>query len=123
MHMRICYGNIHIKPKSKKTETCSQPSQISHASTCSICEMLFKDQESSIECLHCKIPFHIICLATVFLEAGEFIPIDGNCPRCHTRLLWGELIRKKHGHDVIETSGSEIIISDDSDIEIDDLLN
>lgn len=120
--MQICYGNIHIKPKSKKTDGCNQPSQQNHAATCTICQMLFKDQELSLECLHCKHPFHITCLAAVFLEAGEFIPIDGNCPRCHTRFLWGELIRRKHGYDMIETNGSKSIISDDSDIEIDDLL-
>lgn len=121
--MRICYGNIHIKHKSKNTDGCSQPSQINDATTCTICQMLCKDEESSIECPHCKITFHITCLASVFLEAGEFIPINGNCPRCHTRFLWGELIRKKRGYDVIETNGSKTIISDDSDIEIDDLLN
>lgn len=126
MHMRICYGNIHIKTKSKKTDDVggSQPSQKNRATTCVICQMLCKDQESSVACLHCKTPFHIICLAKVFLgESGEFIPIDGFCPRCHTRYLWGELIRKKHGYDVIETNGSKSTISDDSDIEIDDLLN
>lgn len=64
----------------------------------------------------------MICLANVFLEPGQFVPIEGECPTCHWHVLWGDLIRKRNGCcDLLtdlhedDSSGCEIIISDVDD--------
>ena len=43
---------------------------------------------------------HIICLAKHFLKeegSNNFIPIEGSCPLCNVKMLWGDLIRKLNG--------------------------
>lgn len=61
----------------------------------------------------------MICLANLFLEPGQFVPIEGECPACRRHMLWGDLIRKQNGccdlqTDLDEDDGcdGEIIISD-----------
>lgn len=39
----------------------------------------------------------MICLSKKFLQKGEFIPIEGKCPKCGEIFLWGDLIRKYKG--------------------------
>ena len=66
---------------------------------------------------------HVVCLSNAFLEPGQFLPIEGECPLCQKTLLWGELIRKKNGCCDLQTAesddedgdGEEIIISDIDD--------
>lgn len=46
----------------------------------------------------CKAVTHIRCLAQRFLGSSDhIIPVDGECPACGIRVLWGDLIRKKNG--------------------------
>uniref|UniRef100_A0A8C3MVL9 Uncharacterized protein n=1 Tax=Geospiza parvula TaxID=87175 RepID=A0A8C3MVL9_GEOPR len=44
----------------------------------------------------CKMAAHPLCLARLFLapEPLQLLPVGGACPRCHTHLLWGDLIRR-----------------------------
>nr|XP_054510232.1 LOW QUALITY PROTEIN: structure-specific endonuclease subunit SLX1-like [Agelaius phoeniceus] len=48
---------------------------------------------------HCKMAAHPLCLARLFLapEPLQLLPVGGACPRCHTHLLWGDLIRRCRG--------------------------
>lgn len=58
------------------------------------------DPPSILFCLNpdCQAITHIICLAQRFLgSSNHIIPIDGECPACGIRVLWGDLIRKKNG--------------------------
>ena len=45
---------------------------------------------------------HITCLADHFLKKkGEMsthiLPVEGGCPKCKEPLIWGDVIRHKHG--------------------------
>ncbi|XP_077049384.1 structure-specific endonuclease subunit SLX1 isoform X1 [Agelaius phoeniceus] len=48
---------------------------------------------------YCKMAAHPLCLARLFLapEPLQLLPVGGACPRCHTHLLWGDLIRRCRG--------------------------
>ena len=52
----------------------------------------------------CQSVSHLVCLAEHFrktsnsgLSKDSFLPIDGSCPVCEFRCLWGDIIRKKKG--------------------------
>lgn len=74
-----------------------------------------------IPCLdtECDALFHMICLAVLFLEPGQYIPIEGGCPKCLKRMSWGNLIRKKNGYNKLELKcKSESNCANDELIEI-----
>ena len=55
---------------------------------------------SCLRCLSatCSMLSHVRCLATRFLaNDDQMLPVDGRCPCCDKRLLWGDLIRYKAG--------------------------
>ena len=50
----------------------------------------------------CTMTSHITCLSKSFLsskreESLHLLPVEGTCPRCQKPLLWGDIIRHKHG--------------------------
>ncbi|XP_050183189.1 structure-specific endonuclease subunit SLX1-like [Myiozetetes cayanensis] len=47
----------------------------------------------------CAMAAHPPCLARLFLrpEPQQLLPLGGTCPRCHTHLLWGDLIGRSRG--------------------------
>ncbi|WAR02877.1 SLX1-like protein [Mya arenaria] len=68
--------------------------------------------EVTVSCYHprCMMVSHIVCLANRFLsrerrvvtqgepeEVTHMVPVEGACPRCSQPLLWGDVIRHKHG--------------------------
>lgn len=96
MHMSICQGPVLCKKTSQNDISLfdSSKSQICVlcARTCSPHSLLY--------CLDpdCQAITHVICLAKRFLGSSDHIlPIDGECPACGTRVLWGDLIRRKNG--------------------------
>lgn len=46
----------------------------------------------------CKLVSHLQCLAKICLQEGHYIPTLGVCPLCETKILWGDLIRKRNKH-------------------------
>lgn len=42
---------------------------------------------------------HTVCLAKEFLkkEPSAIMPVEGECPGCLRRMLWGDLIRRFNG--------------------------
>lgn len=68
---------------------------------------------------------HMVCLAGEFLkgEPESILPIEGSCPVCRKRILWGDLIRRLNGAmDLVEASPSErddVEVSDVSSVDDD----
>lgn len=117
-HMPIAYGPVRIKKsgtnsKRGKTEPPNEQGDeedIEFLSLlrrnekyvrCSVCRERTKDHDTLLKCIHpkCSMQAHIICLSKKFLtnQAGQLIPVDGKCPSCKAVVLWGDLIRAKHG--------------------------
>lgn len=126
MHMQICHGQVSIKKKSKvndsealaitSTQMSTQASQF-HIVECHLCMKTIENAErSKLTCINprCKLRCHIVCLANVCLEPGQYVPIEGDCPICEKHFLWGDLIRKKRGCNDLEESNFDMSDDDES---------
>lgn len=96
-HMPVCYGNVVSKKLAITSKNSTSAEIITHHPTCVIC--LREIDDKPLVCLspNCDLKSHVVCLATTFLEKGEYLPIEGRCPRCKELYLWGDLIRKYRG--------------------------
>lgn len=90
--MPICYGNVI----SKKLSDSDAPDQHIDG-VCCICRETIVGKP--LQCLKkdCMAVSHVICLSQYFLEKGEYIPVEGKCPKCGEVYLWGDLVRKYKG--------------------------
>ena len=90
------------------------PSKSQRTLECFLCKeeihkeaILFSKVLSVCKCLNCDILTHLRCMAKHFLETNQetfatqstrqvqqLIPVDGDCPRCEARLMWGDLIKR-----------------------------
>ncbi|XP_063709900.1 structure-specific endonuclease subunit SLX1 homolog [Culicoides brevitarsis] len=134
LHMAIRFGRITCKRKAQNVDQDILSSQ-GTVQFCDICDnVIEKPLEEMITCLNssCKLVSHVICLAEVFLKAGnenkgQVIPVQGSCPVCEKDFLWGDLIRKKKGccdiePDLNNTDVFEVreLSDDENDDECDD---
>lgn len=121
--MQICHGRVIAK---KKTLHLTQTQATQNSTNyCTICYENISDScatMSAMSCLNqrCKMRSHIVCLANLFLEPGQFVPVEGDCPVCRKRLLWGNLVRKGNGcwdsqNDIDGDMEGDVIISDVDD--------
>lgn len=128
--MIICFGRVVTKKKQRANES---ENVISTLDRCLLCKIEI-ESDDGLSCLNssssgCTMKAHSVCLAKEFLRvAGDeesIIPIAGDCPRCFTRMLWGDLIRRFNGSlDLVEedsaTTGdlhSDVEVSDVSSID------
>ncbi|CAH2986372.1 unnamed protein product [Chilo suppressalis] len=116
-HMLICKGPIKTC-NLKKTINIQEEMEVE----CLLCSNMITDSQSKLTCLNssCELTAHITCLADLFLNPGEFVPIEGNCPFCSKNLKWGDLIRKMRGckmdgGDVVSDDYGSDKVCDDSD--------
>lgn len=95
--MPICHGPVISKKLPKTQETKETASQMTQLSFCFLCCKTIEDKP--LKCLNpsCDLRSHIICLSKTFLHTGDYIPVDGKCPKCKKELLWGDIIRKYKG--------------------------
>lgn len=94
MHMPICFGPV-ISKKIPVSPTKSSKTLEFMPSSCFICDQVMSDKP--IECLNCQICCHVICMSKYFRNPGEYVPVEGKCPKCDMFFLWGDLVRKYKG--------------------------
>ncbi|CAH2052452.1 unnamed protein product, partial [Iphiclides podalirius] len=112
-HMVVKHGPVKAKPlKSNHKDAAPTSTYVE----CLLCSGYLNSAER-LTCLNanCDLATHVTCLADLFLEPGEFVPIGGKCPFCDTELLWGDLIRKLKGC----SQGSSHVSPDDEECEED----
>lgn len=101
MHMPICYGPVISKKLRKDTSQNSKlENQTGQETIDRVCKLCGEEISSKIlKCLNssCDLTSHVICLSKSFLKKGEYIPIEGECPRCKRTVLWGDIVRKYKG--------------------------
>ncbi|KAF7269477.1 hypothetical protein GWI33_017476 [Rhynchophorus ferrugineus] len=120
-HMPVCYGPV-ISKKLPKSIDFSDKFTLKETNLCYICfQEIAIGRE--VNCLNsiCSIACHILCMSKLFLSNGEYVPIEGKCPKCHCELLWGDIVRKfkgcyrdKHMEIDIQTT-NDIYCSDEDD--------
>ncbi|XP_018565420.1 structure-specific endonuclease subunit slx1 [Anoplophora glabripennis] len=97
LHMPICQGPVISKKLQKTAEGSTDVPDQGHASYCNLC---FKPIEGrKLNCLNgrCNLNSHVVCLSKHFVDKGEYIPVEGKCPKCAGTFLWGDIIRKFRG--------------------------
>ena len=122
-HMKVVRGDVKaVKVKKKKNQGQSEDND---ELICSVC---FKnvDKIERVRCLSdkCGAISHVICLAQKFLnnEEGHLVPVEGFCPVCEVKSLWGEMVKRRSlrlQQDDIQSS-QKSQSDDDNDDEDDD---
>ncbi|KAL1502729.1 hypothetical protein ABEB36_007832 [Hypothenemus hampei] len=99
MHMPICYGPV-ISKKLEKGNSISEhsPKSSQVEEQCYLCFTAIEPSKE-ITCVDptCSITCHIICMSKHFLSPGQYVPVEGYCPKCFKHYLWGDIIRKFKG--------------------------
>lgn len=94
MHIAITYGAVI----SKKTGKHNQELKDNKPTTlCHLCHNFSKEKKITCINIFCDLVCHRTCLADLILEPGEYIPVQGECPKCNINFLWGDLINKYLG--------------------------
>ncbi|XP_017282512.1 structure-specific endonuclease subunit SLX1 [Kryptolebias marmoratus] len=95
LHIPIAFGIVRAKKRQPQLSAGDE-----ETSKCFLCNKLLKASEK-LSCFHssCEMNSHLICLARRFLglELSNLLPVEGECPSCRRPVLWGDLIRHKHG--------------------------
>lgn len=112
--MPITSGAVIVsKLKNKSFEN------ITKVSSQNMCELCFQIiEEKPISCLNivCDLMCHITCLANISLDLGEYVPVEGKCPKCDEQFVWGDIIKKYKGYG----NNADITINLDAEFEFND---
>lgn len=114
--MNICHGRVKAKRRKGDFHSSQTIDDISNL-VCHICDDFIIT--AKLGCLNkkCKFSSHLICLANLFLEPGQFLPVEGACPKCKNHLLWGDLIRQLNGcRDLWPISSDDDECSEDNNL-------
>ncbi|XP_072934255.1 structure-specific endonuclease subunit SLX1 homolog [Epargyreus clarus] len=114
-HMKVCHGPVKSRNLKPSKDTASSPIR----AKCGLC-FTYSNAKEQLTCMNsnCDLVVHITCLADKFLPPGEYIPIEGYCPKCKMKLKWGDLIRKMKGCYETTTRTSEELEEQNSDDDI-----
>ncbi|CAK1590123.1 unnamed protein product [Parnassius mnemosyne] len=112
-HMIFTDGPVKVKNLKKVDNDMATTNFIE----CLLCSD-YLNSKDKLTCLNtnCELVTHITCLADLFLTPGEFVPIEGKCPFCDTKLLWGDLIRKMKG--CYQAAENCLIVDNDGDDDV-----
>lgn len=107
-------SSSQIQQSSQLSGSCSQQQQQLvinwENETCFVCSRNILETSQDVlnknaalmKCLRCACGFHTTCLAECFLTSSsssldqshaQLLPVDGDCPKCQTYLIWGDLVR------------------------------
>ncbi|KAK7910265.1 hypothetical protein WMY93_014949 [Mugilogobius chulae] len=96
LHIPIAFGCV--RAKKKPAVSCEE--ELEEVTWCCLCGRIVRASEK-LSCFQpsCTMKSHSSCLAKQFLksEPSQLLPVEGQCPVCHVTVLWGSLIRHKHG--------------------------
>lgn len=104
MHMIICYGRVTTAKAATAPAIEGNDgnglSTRAHFFNCNLCKTEI-ESDHWLSCINrsCDMKAHSVCLAREFLKGDpdSILPIEGDCPGCHKRVLWGDLIRRMNG--------------------------
>ena len=105
VHMPTVFGLVEIYTAKSKKKSQLQPTEsvLPAKLNCFICSLeickeniLFDKVTSVCKCLNCNVLNHAVCLANFFLKKSspQLIPVEGNCPKCDSHLMWSDLIKR-----------------------------
>lgn len=124
--MPICHGHVKIKKIPKSSNPSNNPIVNAGATLCKLCFDCV-NATNFVNCISpgCEFVGHLQCVAKLFLEPGQYVPVQGTCPKCKKTVLWGDLIRKRNGCSDLENctefdsdeSGGDNDDDDDDEIE------
>jgi len=137
-HMPIVYGLVQIVTLKKKdrAENAKLTNNFRSTDDCFICKSRINADENilnkylnGLKCLKCEVIVHTICLANIFkLSEQSFgqkspmeqlLPLHGNCPKCETHLMWGDLIKYRlslyKSHAITSLDENELVEADDDE--------
>lgn len=96
--MPISYGEVITKKvTSTNHERCSSKSINVDSLICQLCFKYIENKGMTCLNSNCDLISHVICLGEHYLDNGEYVPIEGKCPKCKENFLWGDVVRKHKG--------------------------
>ncbi|CAG9859261.1 unnamed protein product [Phyllotreta striolata] len=97
LHMPICHGSVVSKKIDKRIPSENKETTCSLSNICDICQTPISEKDMKCINNNCDAKMHVLCLSNVFLKPGEYVPVEGACPKCHQTVLWGDIVRKYKG--------------------------
>lgn len=97
--MPISCGSVETKRLPKDIKSKEVEEETTTSFTCQLCFECIENKKLSCLNPSCDFLSHVLCLGNYILESGEYVPIEGNCPKCEQNFLWGDIIRKYKGCD------------------------
>lgn len=94
MHIPITSGAVISKKIEKQNQEVEANSCLF---TCHLCHNSILEKKLCCLNICCDLICHIKCLAKFYLQPGEYVPVDGKCPKCDQYFLWGDIVRKFKG--------------------------
>ena len=118
VHMPITYGPIKVLERRNKTNKHNVDNSIKNK-LCHLCHGS-GDPSSVVSCCNatCSFESHIICLAERNEEREFLLPVTIDCPKCKSKMLWGDLIygkKQEQGEDLPVDEECDAISSQEDD--------
>ncbi|KAM9593310.1 structure-specific endonuclease subunit SLX1 [Morphnus guianensis] len=101
-HVVVEEGGVGPTPRTRPTRRRRRPTgdplpaEDTPPPPCALCREPCLEAPPPLRCPRCPVAAHPPCLAQHFLRSdpAHLLPVGGDCPGCHTHLLWGDLIRR-----------------------------